>query len=216
VPLLSRDFLLDEGCFKAILEGHQNGSMALPVLVDLKGFQSVWKERQTLIESIPTLKERLPFLSSVLNRANRVPPNSDFQESHKDNMETLRHSLSNLLMKDRRPLAALGRRVPKYASFVFRGTILPPAGDFGVPGDSAYNANVQELLRRILPHDKLEAQLSLAGHQAVHGEMENTTEIMAAVEASSEETSYSGSVIFSTDGTRAALELVQHLEAELR
>ena len=66
IPLLSRDFLLDETCFQGIREGHRYGSMVLPVLLDLKGFQSVFREKACLLESDPSLQAPTLALAPTL------------------------------------------------------------------------------------------------------------------------------------------------------
>ena len=215
LPVLSAEFLCDPECFKAMWRGHRRGASVLPILHSYDSYSDFLRHKQNHIPNHPELAKSLPFLCSVLNRANRVPPSSDFEAHHAMNMTKLQEALSRLLLRGNSEQAALKRRVPKYHSLIPQAALLPVTGSFGVKGPGGgsptVRANLKELIRRILPEEpSMEAAEQGAhnhhrGHSISQGDVKGPLCLTQKVNA-----------ICAIDGSAASKALARDLELELR
>jgi len=117
-PVLTQESLYSPVTFKIMSEAHKRRISVLPILKDHKGhIKALWsfKKKSSSIDSslqTPTLingltsidsslPSRIPFLNSILNRANRVPANSDWDKNPSRNLLLLSQALREIAGKCR-------------------------------------------------------------------------------------------------------------------
>jgi len=97
VPLLSAAFLRCERCVESLVHGGQEGHQLLPVLAHCKDFRVGLLCRDR--EAFP-LARNFPFLQSVLNRANSIPPCRDFDLKAEVDMHVFLSAFHELCSKE--------------------------------------------------------------------------------------------------------------------
>jgi hypothetical protein len=117
-----------------------------------------------MVAAHPSLKEELPFLRSVLNRCNRIPPNADFSLDDPYNVTQLKTAILVHGEKDRSTSNLVVQRVPKYSA------LLGPHKCHVVPSNLSTffdneNENVEQLMKNLGRARKRRASVSgpLAG-----------------------------------------------------
>ena len=144
VPVLSKSFLLSATCYHLMINVGETISY-LPVLHSMSSYSEVFMQHDSLVKEDPELAQRLPYLASVLNRANRVPPNNDFGAAFHANLHTLGRALRMVLTQERSLGALMEQRIPKYASMLTECAVTPMEGSW----DTTLHLNA--LLKLIMP-----------------------------------------------------------------
>jgi len=128
LPVLSQEFWLSVESYQVMQRAHECGMDFVPVTHSLESFcklqWSSWEERALHAG----LNERMPYLNSLFNRANRIPPNENF--NMKGHMQQLQDSLILHATADRSQQALFAKRVAKMNSLLGTLTLLPTTGSF--------------------------------------------------------------------------------------
>lgn len=156
-PDTSGEFVLSQPCHALLVHAQLYCELAIvPVLFQMASYFEA--SRSNPLDTDEMLS-RKAFLSAVLNRANRVPPNSDFESNWENNLGTLVGALKARTSQEATLAYRLRNRVPKYTSILHACHITPHIGSF----EDDYQGNLRELLRVLLPRevmDNLDAALS--------------------------------------------------------
>eukprot|EP00656_Telonema_subtile_P032252 TRINITY_DN3535_c0_g2_i3.p2 TRINITY_DN3535_c0_g2~~TRINITY_DN3535_c0_g2_i3.p2 ORF type:complete len:300 (+),score=100.72 TRINITY_DN3535_c0_g2_i3:250-1149(+) len=177
LPVLSSEFRLCEECFQAMLRlTSQHPVKVLPITYALGAYQDV--KPQSDQEHI-----RVSFLDSILNRANRIPANSNWDQRADLNLrqlcEVLRTQGSN---RDTDTAAAMARRVPKFTALLGNAHALPVSGGCFCPGEGDHMEELSNCvksqhiklgtendIRVIISHDGGQHSVEIAN--AIHADL---------------------------------------------
>ena len=145
VPVVSGRLLTSEASGIAILEAQRGKAQWLPVLFDAENFG---EERAKYKDNADSAR-RVPHILSILNTANRVPPNTNFDTSHENNLEALLDALRSLTLTDQRREAVVHRYLPKFSTLIHSCTKLPSDSHLF---DDHLEDSMQELLSCLQDH----------------------------------------------------------------
>jgi len=132
LPVLSREFLMSETCFDVICATQPKMDI-VPVTFSLANFTKVQRCSPKELAVHPGLNERIPYLNSLFNRANRIPPNADFiMDVH---MGQLEHALWRHATAANQTEAKFSARVHKINSILGSLPLIPEIGTFETSND---------------------------------------------------------------------------------